>query len=79
MKEIMLISATWMDLGIIILSEFTQRKINIYHLYVESNRKWYKWIYLQNRNRLTILKIKLIFTKGETYGEVINWKTRINI
>ena len=79
MKEIMLISATWMDLGIIILSEFTQRKINIYHLYVESNIKWYKWIYLQNRDRLTILKIKLIITKGETYGEVINWKTRINI
>ena len=39
MKEIMLISATWMDLGIIILSEVTQRKINIYHLYVESNIK----------------------------------------
>ena len=39
MKKIMLISATWMDLGIIIPSEVTQRKINIYHFYMESNIK----------------------------------------
>ena len=23
----------------------------IYHLYVESKKQWYKWTYLQNRNR----------------------------
>ena len=35
-------------------------------------KKWYKWTYLQNRNRLTDLKIKLMVTKGESWGEVIN-------
>ena len=37
-NEIMPFAATWMDLGIIILSEVSQTKTNIiwYHLYVES-------------------------------------------
>ena len=36
-------------------TKWSQRKTNMwYHSYVESNlKKWYKWIYLQNRNRLT--------------------------
>ena len=39
-----------MDLEIIILSEVSQKKINIiwYHLYVEY-KVGYKWTYLQNR------------------------------
>ena len=37
-NEIMPFSATWMDLKIIILSEGSQRKTNIYHLYVESKK-----------------------------------------
>ena len=55
-----------MDLEII-LSEESQTKTNIiwYHLYVESNKKWYKWTYLQNRNWFTDLEIKLMVTKGE--------------
>ena len=46
------------DLEIVILSEVRQRKRNIvwYHLYAESKKKWYKWTYLQNRNRLTDLR-----------------------
>ena len=37
-NEMMPFAATWMDLGIIVLSEVSQRKTNItwYHLYVES-------------------------------------------
>ena len=47
-NEIMPFVATWMDLLILILSEVNLTKINIiWHcLYVESRKKWYKWIYL---------------------------------
>ena len=45
-----IIWATWMDLGIIILSEVKvrQKKTDTiwYHLYVES-KTWHKWIHLQ--------------------------------
>ena len=65
-NEIMPFAATRMDLVIIILREGSQTKADIicYHLYVES-KKWYKWTYLQNRNRLTDLENKLKVTKGE--------------
>ena len=53
MNEIILFP-TWMDLEIVILSEVSQRKRNIvYHLYAQAEKKWYKWMYLQNRNILT--------------------------
>ena len=65
-------AATWMDLEIIKLSEVSQRKTNIiYHLYVKS-KIWYKWTYLQNRNRLTDIEDKLMVTKGEKVGRGIN-------
>ena len=63
-------AATWMDLEIIILSEVSQTEKDKYHdnhFYVES-KKWYKWTYLQNRNRLTDLENKLMVTKGEKVG-----------
>ena len=41
-----------------------------------SNKTWYKWIYLQNRNRLTDFKNKLMATKGE--GGRINEEFGIN-
>ena len=31
---------------------------------VES-KKWYKWLYLQDRNRLTDIENKLVATRGE--------------
>ena len=66
-NEIVPFVATWMQLEIIILSEVRQRKTNIiYHLYTESEKKWYKWTYLQNRNRLTDIENKLMVTKGES-------------
>ena len=39
-NEIMPFAAIWMELGIIILSEVRQKKINIiwYHLYMESKK-----------------------------------------
>ena len=36
-------------------------------------KKWYKWTYLQNRNRLTDTENKLMATKGERGGG-INWE-----
>ena len=43
-----------------------QRKTNFirYHLCMES-KIWYKWTYLQNRNRLTGIENKLTATKGD--------------
>ena len=63
--EIMPFSVTWMQLVIIILSEVSQSKIkSIYHLYVESET-WYKWTYLQNRNRLTDRKLIYGYQRGK--------------
>ena len=62
--------AAWMDLETIILIEVSQRKMNAiwYHLYLES-KKWYKWPYLQNRNRLTYNENKVMVTKGDSGGD----------
>ena len=39
-----------------------------YHLYVES-KTWYKWTYLQNRNRLTDIEKRLVGAKAGQVGE----------
>ena len=31
-------------------------------------KKWYKWAYLQDRNRLTDIENKLMVTKGDSGG-----------
>jgi len=49
-NEIMSFEATWMDLEIIILSKVSQT-LDI--TYMWNLKKWEKWTYLQNRNRLT--------------------------
>ena len=33
--------------------------------YMWNLKRWYKWTYLQNRNRLTVVENKLMVTKGE--------------
>ena len=60
-----------MDLETIIQSEISQtgKKKNTvsYHIYVESEKKWYRQSYLQSRNRDTDLQNKMD-TKGEEGG-----------
>ena len=63
----MLSAVTPMDLDIIILSEINQRQI-YYHLYVQTKEKWYKWTYIQNRNRPTSIT-NLCLSKGKEVGE----------
>ena len=66
-NEIMVFAATWMDLDFI-LSEVSQTERQIsYHLHVES-KIWYKWSYLQNRNKLTDIENKHMVTKWEEGG-----------
>ena len=51
-------------------NEVSQRKASIiwYHLNMES-KKWYKWTYLQNGNRLTDFVNKRMFIKRKDGGE----------
>ena len=51
-----------------ILSEVSQIEKDQYHmisLICEIFKKWYKWTYLQNKNRLTDLQKDLMVTRGE--------------
>ena len=70
----------WRNKETIILSEVSQRKTNIiYYLNVESNKKWYKIIYLKKRIKLTDFETNLLVTIAETTGGRENWKDGINI
>ena len=65
-NEIMPFAVTWMDLEIVILSEGSQRRnIGWHPLYVESKKKWCKWTYLQNRNRLINLEKESVVAGGK--------------
>ena len=73
-NEIMPSVATWMDLESFILSEVRQRNIIWHPLYVRSNKKWYKWTYLQNRTRLTDLENRLmVIIRGKGYLGNLGW------
>ena len=65
-NETMPFATTWIDLESIILSEVSQGRRNIiwHPLNVESKKKWYKQIYLQNRKRLADLENELMVAGG---------------
>ena len=56
-----------------------ERQISYDIAYMWNLKKWYKWTYLQNRNRVTDVENKLTVTKGERGGEGINWEIGIEI
>ena len=70
-----------MDLEIVMLSEVRQRRNIIWHpLYAKSEKKWYKWNYLQNRNRLIDLENKLLVASGKDggQGQLRRWDGRVH-
>ena len=71
-----------MNLEIIILSEISQTEKDKYHmtsLNVESKNQWYKWTYLQNRNRLTDLQNEPVATRDEVWARGIDWEFGIDM
>ena len=42
-------------------------------------KNWYKWTYLQNRNRPTDLENELMVTRGEGWGRGIDWEFGIDM
>ena len=80
-NEIMPFAATWIDLEIIWLSEVSQRERQISYdiAYMWNQKNWYKWTYLQNRNRLTDLENELMVTRGEGSGGGVDWEFGIDM
>ena len=48
-------------------TEWTKSEKDKYHMIsvIVASKKWYKWTYLQNRNRPTDIENKSTVTKGE--------------
>ena len=64
-NEIMPFAATWLDLEIIILRKSdSKRQISCDIIYMWNLKRWYKWIYLHNRNGLTDMEGRLVVIKG---------------
>ena len=55
-----------------------ERQISYDIAYMWNLKKWYKWTYLQNRNRVTDVGNKLMVTQGER-GRGINWEIGVDI
>ena len=60
----------WVDLETVIQSEVSQKEENKYRLILlhVNLEKWYRWTYLQSRNRDTDVEDKIMIAKGEKLG-----------
>ena len=58
------------DLEIIIPSEVSQKEKVKYHISHVESKIWYKWTYLQNRNRPKDIENKFMVAKGERRGGI---------
>ena len=54
-----------------------KRRMSYDIIYMWNLKKWYKWTYLQNRNRVTDVENNLMGNRGEREGG-INWETGID-
>ena len=65
----------WVDLETVIQSEVSQKEENKYRLILlhVNLEKWYRWTYLQSRNRDTDVENKLTDTKGGR-EDGMNWE-----
>ena len=65
-------AATWIELGILILNEVSQKEKDKYHMYdiIVESKIWHRWSYPQNRNRSKPKKVVLWFQgdRGEWVG-----------
>ena len=61
-KKTELFVEMWMELEVVIQSEVSQRKYSI-NAYMWNLEKWYRWSYLQSRNRDTEVETKYMDTK----------------
>ena len=66
-NEIRSFAETWVDLETVIQSEVSQKEKNKYHILMHICwicKNWYRWSYLQSRNRDTDVENKCMDTKG---------------
>ena len=65
-------AATWVDLETIILSDMWDRKIqtpyDVTYMWNLKKKKRYKWMYLQNKNKLTDIENKCIMYQRRKQG-----------
>ena len=62
-----------------VVSETEKDKYYMLSLICGIQKKWYKWTYLQDRNRLTDLENELMVTRGQEWGEGIFRELGINM
>ena len=83
-NEIVPFAEAWVDLETYTewcMSE-REKEISYVNAYMWNLEKWYRWSYLQNRNRGTDVENKHMDTKGERRGAGVggmNWEIGIDI
>ena len=80
-KQIMPSAVTWMDPDFITLSQYDNLWVFVERLhdssYMWNLKKWYKWTYWQNRNRVTDIENRHDYQGERRRG--VNWETGIGI
>ena len=70
-----------MNIGFVTQSDVTQEEKNKYCIFMQymwNPEKWYRWTYLQGRNRGTDVEKRYVDTEGEAEGGT-DWEIRTDI